>query len=51
MPTTLNRIKQDAVSMVLEEVVGFGNGFGYMALVSASLNSIRKDIQYKNKDG
>jgi hypothetical protein len=51
VPTILNRTKQDAVLMVLEEAAGFGNGFGYMVLVSANLNSIRKDIQYKNKDG
>ena len=51
MLTILNRTKQDAVLMVLEEAVGFGNGFGYMVLVSANLNSIKKDIQYKSKDG
>ncbi len=51
MPTILNQTKQDAVLMALEEVAGIGNGFGYMVLVSANLNSIRKDIQYKNKDG
>jgi hypothetical protein len=37
--------------MVLEEVVGIGNGFGFMVLGSASHNSMRKGIQYKNKGG
>jgi hypothetical protein len=37
--------------MVFEEAVGIGNGFGFMVLGSANHNSMRKGIQYKNKDG
>ncbi len=46
-----NLIKLDVHSMDLELADGIGNGHGCMELDSVNLNSMRKIILFKNKNG